>query len=85
MFVDVVFVPKGALRSNAAALLAAWLLTGEGQQFMEEFYAGSSLFRAGTPAAKHAAGRKVAIPTLDWQFKNTARLQQEYEKILVKR
>jgi len=84
-FVDVVFVPKGASRSNAAALMAAWLLSAEGQRFLEEFYLGSSLFKAGTSAAKHAAGTKVAIPNLDWQMKNTVRLQQEYEKILVKR
>jgi hypothetical protein len=43
------------------------------------------MFKPGTLAAKHAAGRKIALPTLDWQMKNTARLQQEYEKIIVKR
>ena len=85
VFKDVVFVPRGARNSNAAALLAAWLLSGDGQRFLEEFYRGSSLFKAGTSAAKHAAGRKIAIPNLDWQIKNTLRLQQEYEKILVKR
>jgi iron(III) transport system substrate-binding protein len=85
VFVDVVFVPKGASHSNAAALLAAWLISSEGQRFLEEFYRGSSLFKPGTSAAKYAAGRKVAIPNLDWQLKNTMRLQQEYEKILVKR
>jgi ABC-type Fe3+ transport system substrate-binding protein len=85
VFVDVVFVPKGASNSNAAALLAAWLLNSDGQRFLEEFYSGSSMFKPGTLAAKHAAGRKIALPTLDWQMKNTARLQQEYEKIIVKR
>lgn len=85
VFVDVVFVPKGANNSSAAALLAAWLLGSDGQRFLDEFYKGSSLFKAGTSAAKHAAGRKIAIPNLDWQVKNTLRLQQQYEKILVKR
>lgn len=85
VFVDVVFVPKGASHSNAAALMAAWLLSAEGQRFLEEFYRGSSLYKPGTSAAKHAAGRKVAIPNLEWQLKNTMRLQQQYEKILVKR
>jgi iron(III) transport system substrate-binding protein len=85
VFVDVVFVPKGASHANAAALLAAWLLNADGQRFLEEFYSGSSMFKPGTAAAQHAAGRKVAIPNLDWQIKNTARLQQEYEKIIVKR
>lgn len=85
VFVDVVFVPKGASHSNAAALLGAWLLSGDGQRFSEEFYIGSSMFKPGTPAAKHATGKKIALPNLDWQTKNTARLQQEYEKIIVKR
>ncbi|MBI2360323.1 MAG: extracellular solute-binding protein [Deltaproteobacteria bacterium] len=82
---DVIFVPKGATNSHGAALLAAWLLSGDGQRFLDDFYKGSSLFKPGTSAAKHAAGRKIAIPHLDWQMKNTLRLQQQYEKILVKR
>jgi ABC-type Fe3+ transport system substrate-binding protein len=85
VFVDVVFVPKGASHPNAAALLAAWLLNADGQRFLEEFYSGSSMFKPGTAAAKHATGKKIALPNLDWQTKNTARLQQEYEKIIVKR
>lgn len=85
VFVDVVFVPKGAAHSNAAALMGAWLLSAEGQRFLEEFYRGSSLYKPDTSAAKHAAGRKVAIPNLEWQLKNTMRLQQQYEKILVRR
>jgi iron(III) transport system substrate-binding protein len=85
VFINVTFVPKGARHPNAAALLSAWFLSEEGQALMEQGWTASSMFKPATPAAKFAEGKKLAVPTLDFQMKNTVRLQKQYEDIVIKK
>ncbi len=85
VFVRVVFVPKKAQRPNAAILVAATLLTPEGQVILDDGWAASSLFRPGTPAAKFVKGKKLALPDVDFEKGRGLILQKVYEKILVRR
>jgi iron(III) transport system substrate-binding protein len=85
VFVSMVMVPKKARHPNAAALLAAWFLTEDGQRLLEEGWVGTSLFKPGTPAARFAEGKKLALPNLEFQLAHTNRLQKQYEDIVVKK
>jgi ABC-type Fe3+ transport system substrate-binding protein len=85
VFVRVVFVPQKSKRSNAAKLLAGALLTPEGQTILEDGWSASSLFRPGTPAAKFVAGKKLALPSVDFEKEKSLALQKEFEKVLVRR
>lgn len=81
----IVFVPQRSRHPNAAMLMAAALLTPEGQQILADGWSASSLFESGTPAAKLAEGRKLALPDVDFERDRSLDLQKEYEQILVKR
>lgn len=83
--VYLVFVPQKARHPNAATLLAAALLTREGQRILEEGWGASSLFKPGTPAAKFAEGKKLALPDVDFEKDKGLALQKEWERIIVKR
>lgn len=85
VFVRLAFVPKNALRPSAATLVASTLLTPEGQTILADGWAASSLFQPNTPAAKFAAGRKLALPNVDFEKEKGLALQKEYERIIVKR
>lgn len=85
VFVRVVFVPKNARHPNAATLLAASLLTPEGQAILDEGWAGTSLFQPNTAAAKFAAGKQLALPNVEFEKEKGLALQKEYERILVRR
>ena len=87
-----IVVPEGpldpALAAQSAAegaLLAAWMLTDEGQRLLEDGWTSTSLYKPGTPAAEIAAGKRLALATFDWQVANTMRLQKLYEDIIVKK
>jgi len=56
---DMMGIPKKARHPNAAKLLAAFSLTPEGQEVWANFTGRSSLFVAGTPAAKFVQGKKL--------------------------
>jgi ABC-type Fe3+ transport system substrate-binding protein len=49
-------IPRLAEHANAAALLTGWLLSPEGQQFLDEAYTASP-YHAGTKAAELLEGR----------------------------
>ena len=85
VWVDVLLVPKGARHPNAAALIAATLLTDEGQKLLLKYHNASSMFRPNTPAARFAASHKVLIPDVDFQLKNGAALSKKIRAILIKR
>ena len=85
VFVRVVFVPQKSKHPNAATLLAGALLTPEGQTILANGWSGSSLFRAGTLAAKFVAGKKLALPDVDFEKEKGLALQKEFENIVVKR
>lgn len=83
--VYLVLVPKNARHPNAAMLLAASLLTQEGQEILGEGWGATSLFKEGTPAAKFVKGRKIALPDVDFEKERGLALQKEWERIIVKR
>lgn len=85
VFVRVAFVPKNSRQPNAATLIAATLLTPEGQGILADGWAASSLFQPNTPAAKFAEGKKLALPNVDFEKEKGLALQKEYERIIVRR
>jgi iron(III) transport system substrate-binding protein len=85
VWVDVLLVPKGARHPNAAALIAAALLTEEGQKLLLKYHNASSMFRPNTPAARFAAAHKILIPDVDFQLKNGKDLSKKIRAILIKR
>ncbi|MFQ5850486.1 MAG: ABC transporter substrate-binding protein [Candidatus Binatia bacterium] len=85
LWVNVLFVPKGARHSNAAALMAAAMLTKEGQALQLKYQNATSMFRPNTPAAKFAATHKFIKADVDFQLKKGAELSKKIRAILVKR
>jgi ABC-type Fe3+ transport system substrate-binding protein len=57
---DVIFVPRGAAKPNAAKLYVAWSLSEEGQRALDEAEGNGSPLFAGTQTAKMIKGKKVA-------------------------
>lgn len=85
VFVRLAFVPKNARRPSAATLVASTLLTPQGQTILADGWAASSLFQPNTPAAKFAAGKKLALPNVEFEKEKGLALQKEYERIILKR
>ncbi len=85
LWVNVLFVPKGARHPNAAALVAAAMLTKEGQKLQLKYQNATSMYRPNTPAGEFAAGQKFIKPDVDFQLKEGRRLSKKVRGILVKR
>lgn len=83
--VYLVFVPQMARHPNAAMLLAAALLTPEGQRILGDGWGASSLFKPGTPAARFAEGKELALPDVDFEKDRGLALQKEWERIILRR
>lgn len=83
LWVNILFVPKGARRPNAAALVAAAMLTNEGQDHQLKFQAASSMFSPGTPAAKFAAQRKVFRPDVNFVVEKGEQLSKKVRSFMV--
>ena len=50
---NLLIIPKGARNANAAALIAAAMLTKEGQELQLKYQSLTSMFRPNTPAAEY--------------------------------
>lgn len=85
IYINILLVPKGARHANAAALMAAAMLTKEGQELQLKYYNATSMFRPNTPAAEFAAGRKLIKADIDFILKEGRRLSKEIRKIIVRR
>ena len=85
LWVNVLFVPKGARHPNAAALVAAAMLTKEGQDLQLKYQNATSMYRPNTPAGEFAAKQKFIKPDVDFQLKEGRRLSKKVRGILVKR
>ncbi len=85
LWVNVLFVPKGARHRNAAALVAAAMLTKEGQELQLKYQNATSMYRPNTPAGEFAAGQKYIKPDVDFQLKEGRRLSKKVRGILIKR
>ena len=82
---DVLFVPKGARHPNAAALVAAAMLSKEGQAHMFKYQNITSMLRPNTPAAEYAASRKLIRVNVDFQLKEGRRLSKKIREIIIKK
>ncbi|MBI2358647.1 MAG: ABC transporter substrate-binding protein [Deltaproteobacteria bacterium] len=82
---NVLFVPKGARHANAAALVAAAMLTKEGQEIELKYQNLSSMFRPDTPAAQFASKRKLIRVDVDFVLKRGPELSKKITAILIKK
>lgn len=82
LWVNILFVPKGARHPNAAALMAAVMLTDEGQAHQEKFQAATSMFSSATSAAKFAAKRKVIKPDVDFVMEKGGALAKKVRSVM---
>ncbi len=85
LWVNVLFVPKGARHRNAAALVAAAMLTKEGQELQRKYQNATSMYRPNTPAATYVVNKKFIKPDVNFQLKEGRRLSKKVRAILVKR
>jgi iron(III) transport system substrate-binding protein len=82
---NILFLPKGARNPNAAALIAAAMLTREGQELEIKYRNLSSMFRPNTPAADFASRRKFVQTDLDFILKKGPDLSKKITSIIIKK
>ena len=82
---NVLFVPKGARHPNAAALVAAAMLTKEGQELELKYQNLTSMFRPNTPMSKYAASHKLIRVDMDFQLRKGSELSKKIREILIKK
>lgn len=82
---NVLCVPKGARRPNAAALVAAAMLTKEGQDLELTYRNLSSAWRPNTPAAEFVAKYKVIKVDVDFILKEGGELARKFQEIIMKK
>lgn len=82
---NVLCVPKGARRPNAAALVAAAMLTKEGQELELRYRNLSSASRPNTPAAEFAAKHKVIRVDVDFILKEGGEISKKFRDIVLKK
>ncbi|MFQ5853270.1 MAG: ABC transporter substrate-binding protein [Candidatus Binatia bacterium] len=85
LWIYTAFVPKGARHPNAAALVAAAMLTKEGQELQHKYQNSTSVFRPNTPAARFATKHKFLRPDVDFQLREARKLYKKIRGILMKR
>ena len=67
-YVYIFVVPKGARSRNAATLVAAAMMSKEGQELHQKYRNSASMFRPGTLAAEFAKKHRVVTPELDFML-----------------
>jgi ABC-type Fe3+ transport system substrate-binding protein len=82
---NILFVPKGARNSNAAALVAAAMLTKEGQELQLKYQTMTSMLRPGTPAAKFSQSRKVIKWDTEFVLKKGNELSKKFGAVMVEK
>lgn len=85
LWIYVSMVPKGARHPNAAALVAAAMLTEEGQNLQQKYQNTTSAFRPNTPAARFGMQRKFLRPDVDFQLKMKDELYKKINAIMIKK
>ena len=78
-------VPKGARRPNAAALVAAAMLTKEGQDLELKYRNLSSAWRPSTPAAEFVSRHKVVRVNVDFIVTEGGELSKKFQEIIMKK
>lgn len=77
-------VPKGARNANAATLVAAAMLTKEGQELQLKYQNATSMFRPDTPAAQFGSQRNFLRPDVELQLKMKGELYKKINAIMIK-
>lgn len=65
-YVYIFMVPKGARSRNAATLIAAAMMSDEGQQLHQKYRSAASMFRPGTRSNAMAKSHKVITPQMEF-------------------
>ena len=85
-YVFIFVVPKGARSRHAAALVAAAMMSKEGQDLHQKYRNAASMFRPGTVSSEFAKKHKVVTPQLDFMLnKDFAGLNTEVSTLLSQR
>ena len=82
---NLLFVPKGARRPNAAALVAAAMLTKEGQALQLKYQNLTSMYRPNTPAARFVAKHKVIKIDANYFLEKGPEMMKKVSSVLIKR
>ena len=82
---NLLFVPKGARRPNAAALVAAAMLTKEGQELQLKYQNLTSMYRPNTPAAEFTSRTKVVKIAAAYFQQKGPELMKKVSDILIKK
>jgi iron(III) transport system substrate-binding protein len=82
---NILFLPKGARNRNAAALMAAAMLTREGQELEVKYRNLSSMFRPNTPAAEFASRHKFVKTNLAFILDKGPELSKKITSIIIKK
>lgn len=79
---NVLFVPKGALHANASILMAAAMLTKEGQDIELKYQNLTSMFRPNTPASSFAATHKVVRVDVEFVLNKGPEISKKFGAML---
>lgn len=82
---NLLFVPKGARRPNAAALVAAAMLTKEGQELQLKYQNLTSMYRPNTPAADFVSRYKIIKIDAAYFQQKGPELMKKVSDILIKK
>jgi ABC-type Fe3+ transport system substrate-binding protein len=82
---NLLLVPKGARRSNAAALVAGAMLTKEGQELQLKYQNLTSMFRPNTPTAEYVRNQKVIKMDGAFFIEKGPELMKKVAAILIKK
>ena len=82
-YVFIFVVPKGARSRHAATLVAAAMMSKEGQDLHQKYRNAASMFRPGTLSSEFAKKHKVVTPQLDFMLsKDFVELNQQVSMLL---
>ena len=82
---NLLIVPKGARNANAAALIAAAMLTKEGQELQLKYQSLTSMFRPNTPAADYISKQNHIKIDSAFFMQNGPELMKKVASTLIKK
>lgn len=82
---NLLFVPMRARHPNAAALVAAAMLTREGQELQLKYQNLTSMYRPNTPMARSVASQKVIKIDAKYFMQKGPEMMKKVSSILIKR
>jgi ABC-type Fe3+ transport system substrate-binding protein len=86
LYIYVFAVPKGARNRNAATLVAAAMMSKEGQDLHQKYRNSASMFRPGTASGEFAKTHKIVMPDLQFIMSDEyAEFNKQVNSMLTKR